>query len=167
MSSRVVLLSMVVPLAASCASMRESSVSGSAATAVESVARPDGRPRLSERRRRQFEERRASGRGVILSENEIRNAKAATLVTLLRRVPSVRVACHEAGCVVSMSRTTGECVAAFLVDGHSAPYSTDLRMSTADIIGIEIYRTSSETPLEFLGVGNACGTIVIWTRSGP
>jgi len=40
-------------------------------------------------------------------------------------------------------------------------------MSTADVIGIEIYRTSSETPLQFLGVAQSCGTIVIWTRSGP
>ena len=31
---------------------------------------------------------------------------------------------------------------------------------------IEIYRTLSETPIQFLRTDNQCGTIVIWTRSG-
>jgi len=30
-----------------------------------------------------------------------------------------------------------------------------------------VYRTLTETPLEFLKADNLCGTIVIWTRSGP
>jgi len=165
--SRVVMLSILVPLAASCASAREPSLKSPSAAAVGSDPTPGGRPSLSEQRRRQFEERRASGRGVFFTPEEIRSAKASTLVTLLRRVPSVRVVCHAAGCVVSMSRATGECSPALLLDGHSAPYSTDVSMSTADVIGIEIYRTSSETPLEFLGIEQSCGTIVIWTRSGP
>jgi len=163
MSGRVVMLSILVPFVSSCASTRESSVSRSVPAAAPT---PHARPSLSEQRRLQFDERRASGRGVFFTEEELRNAKAATLVTFLRRVPSVRVVCQAAGCVVRMSRTTGECSAAFIVDGASAAYSTDLMMSTADVVGIEVYRTSSETPLEFLGVENSCGTIVIWTRSG-
>jgi hypothetical protein len=31
--------------------------------------------------------------------------------------------------------------------------------------GIEIYRTLSETSMEFLTADNVCGTVVIWTRS--
>lgn len=165
MSSRVVMLSILMPFATSCASARGSSVSGPFPTEV--TATPEGRPSVSEQRRLRFEERRASGRGIFIAEEEIRNAKASTLVTLLRRVPSVLVMCPAAGCVVRMSRTTGECSPAFIVDGSAAAYSTDVSMSTADIIGIEIYRTPSETPLEFLGAESACGTIVIWTRSGP
>jgi len=34
------------------------------------------------------------------------------------------------------------------------------------IIGIEVYRTLSETPLQFLRADNQCGTVVIWTQSG-
>jgi len=37
---------------------------------------------------------------------------------------------------------------------------------TIGIIGIEIYRTLSETPLQFLRADNQCGTVVIWTQSG-
>ncbi len=167
MSSRVVMLSILVPFATSCASAREPSLQTPSPAAVESVPTPAGRPSLSEQRRSQFDTRRASGRGVFFTPEDIRSAKASTLVTLLRRVPSVRVVCHAAGCVVSMSRATGECSPALLLDGYSAPYSTDVSMSTADIVGIEIYRTPSETPSEFLGVENSCGTIVVWTRSGP
>ena len=43
----------------------------------------------------------------------------------------------------------------------------ELGAMTVGIIGIEVYRTLSETPLEFLRTDNVCGTIVIWTRSGP
>jgi len=35
------------------------------------------------------------------------------------------------------------------------------------VTGIEIYRTITETPVEFLRGNNTCGTIAIWTRSGP
>lgn len=156
MSGRVVMLSILVPFAQSCASTRESSVDRPVPAAVESVTKPDVRPSLSERHRQQFEERRESGRGVFLTEEEIRNAKAPTVLTLLRHVPGVR-----------LSRGAVECPPAFIVDGAPANNSTDLDMSTMGIVGIEIYRTASETPLEFLRVQHACGTIVIWTRSGP
>jgi hypothetical protein len=158
------MLSILVPFVSSCASTRESSVSRSVPAAAPT---PHARPSLSEQRLLQFNERRASGRGLFFTEDELRNAKGSTLVTFLRRVPSVRVVCEAAGCVVRMSRTTGECSTALIVDGASAAYSTDLMMSTADVVGIEVYRTSSETPVEFMGVENSCGTIVIWTRSGP
>lgn len=156
MSSRVAMVGVLVSLAMSCAYTPRSSVNRAIPIDVESSTTAETRPGLAQMRQRQFEERRASGRGVILSENEIRNAKAPTVLTLLRHVPGVR-----------LSRGAAECPPAFIVDGVPADNSTDLEMSTMGIIGIEIYRTSSETPLEFLGVGNACGTIVIWTRSGP
>ena len=108
MSSRVAMVGVLVSLAMSCAYTRRPSVNGAIPIDVESSTTAETRPGLAQMRQRQFEERRASGRGVILSENEIRNAKAATLLTLLRRVPSVRVSCLEARCVVSMSRATAE-----------------------------------------------------------
>lgn len=146
MSSRAVLVGVLVSLITGCASVRVQTS-------------------LAEKRRQQFEERRAAGRGVFYTREEIKNAQTSTLVTLLRRVPSVRVVCQAAGCVVKMSRATGDCTPALLIDGYSAPFSTDLSMSSADISGIEVYRAASETPLEFLGAESSCGTIVIWTGS--
>ncbi len=39
-------------------------------------------------------------------------------------------------------------------------------MPVIGLIAVEIYRTVTETPLEFLRTDNTCGTIVIWTRKG-
>ena len=114
--------------------------------------------------RRAFDQRRAAGHGIFLTEEEIKNAKAATLVTLLQHIPSVRVTCRTVGCDVSLLRAPEACPPAFIVDGVPAIYSPDVDLSSADIMGIEIYRTRIETPSEFLGAANSCGTIVIWTR---
>ncbi len=34
-----------------------------------------------------------------------------------------------------------------------------------DIVGVEVYRGAAETPLQFSGLGAACGTLVLWTRA--
>ena len=49
------------------------------------------------------------------------------------------------------------------------PRVAQRKPSTTPVIGliaVEIYRTVTETPLEFLRTDNTCGTIVIWTRKG-
>ncbi len=83
-------------------------------------------------------------------------------------VNQVRMQCRgTAACRLRMARAARECSPDFVVDGFPATYSTSLDMPTVGIIGIEVYRTLSETPLDFLRTDNVCGTIVIWTRSGP
>jgi len=127
------------------------------------------RPSFAEERRRDFERRRAAGRGYFLTEEQIARAGPRTLGDLFRSVPGVRMQCRgsTAGCRLRMARAPRECSPDFVVDGFPATYSTSLDMPTIGIIGIEVYRTLSETPLDFLRIGNQCGTIVIWTRSGP
>jgi hypothetical protein len=63
-----------------------------------------------------------------------------------------------------MSR--GECQPDYVVDGSPANNSTSPEMPVIGLIAVEIYRTVTETPLEFLRTDNTCGTIVIWTRKG-
>ena len=46
----------------------------------------------------------------------------------------------------------------FFVDGLSATNSTYLEMPVVGITGIEIYRTITETPVDFLRGDNTCGT---------
>ncbi len=126
-------------------------------------------PRFAEQRRREFERRQAEGRGYFITEEQIRQASADMLSDLFRNVPGVRIQCRgsAAGCIVRMARAARECRPDFIVDGFPATYSTSLDMPTTGIIGVEIYRTLSETPLEFVRSNGQCGTIVIWTRSGP
>jgi hypothetical protein len=114
---------------------------------------------------RGFEERRQRGRGIYLTEIEIHERRQARqLGDLLRSVPGIREICRRGICRVRMARS--DCPPNFFVDGSSANNSTTLEMPVVGIIGVEIYRTSTETPPEFLRGANVCGTIVIWTRSG-
>jgi len=127
------------------------------------------RPGFSEERRRAFERRRQAGRGYFLTDEDIKRENARSLGDLLRHVPGVRMQCRGsmAGCTVRMARAPRECKPDFVVDGFAASNSTSLDMPSIGIIGIEIYRTLSETPMEFLRTDNQCGMIVIWTQSGP
>ena len=54
--------------------------------------------------RQAFEQRRATGHGIFLTDEEIAGSKAPSLVTLLQRVPSVRVICRTTGCDVRLLR---------------------------------------------------------------
>jgi len=126
------------------------------------------RPGFAAERMREFERRRASGRGHFITADQIEHAKPRALSDLLRNVPGVRLVCRgSASCTIRMSRAARDCRPDFVLDGFPATNSTSLDMPTVGIIGIEVYRTLSETPLEFLKTDNICGTIVLWTRSGP
>lgn len=120
-----------------------------------------------DRRLAEFEQRRQSGRGHFLTEADIRQRGASKVSEVLRTVPGVRIVCRGIFCRVRMDRVPRTCAPDFVVDGFPATNSTSADMGTAGIVGIEVYRTLGETPMQFLRADNACGTIVIWTRSGP
>ena len=123
---------------------------------------------FSAERLRAFERRRASGRGYFITAAQIEAEHPHALVDLLRNVPGVQMICAGASrCTVRMLRSPRNCKVDYVLDGFPATNSTSPDMATVGIIGIEVYRTLSETPLEFLRTDNVCGTIVIWTRSGP
>lgn len=129
------------------------------------VQRPPG---FAEEWRREFEGRRASGRGYFITEEQIDAARPHALVDLLRNVPGVRLLCAGAShCTVRMARAARQCRVDYVVDGFPATNSTSPDMAMVGVIAVEVYRTLSETPIQFLKADNVCGTIVIWTRSGP
>jgi hypothetical protein len=123
-------------------------------------------PSFAARRRRDFELRRTTGRGYFVTQAQIERANARSLADVLRDVPGVVVLCRGAGrCGIRMVRAPAPCRPDFVVDGFPATLSTSLDMPVVGITGIEVYRTLSETPMEFLKADNVCGTVVIWTRS--
>lgn len=111
-----------------------------------------------------FERRRQRARGIYVTEEDITRTNPARLSDILRNAPGVRLVCRFGICRVRMSRAN--CQPDYFVDGLPANNSTSLEMPVIGVIAVEIYRTSTETPLEFLRGNNTCGTIVIWTRSG-
>jgi hypothetical protein len=127
-----------------------------------------GRPGLMERRLQDFERRRQEGRGVFITEEQIRHANAATVSDLLRMAAGVQTVCNHAGCVARMTRAArGACRPDYVLDGFPATFSTTANLPTVGIVGIEIYRSLSEIPPQFIKAGATCGAIVIWTRSAP
>lgn len=127
-----------------------------------------GRASFMEQRLREFERRRTEGLGVFFSETDIQRQNAAYLSDLLRTVPGIRAVCNSARCSVMMTRAArGQCRPDYIVDGLSATNSTTGNLLTQGVVGVEVYRSLSETPAQFLKAGATCGVIVIWTRSAP
>jgi carboxypeptidase family protein/TonB-dependent receptor-like protein len=128
----------------------------------------EGKPGLMEERLRGFEARRRNGLGVFITEEQIRRQNANTVSDLLRATSGVRTQCNTSGCAVRMMRSArGLCRPDYFVDGFPSASGTAPSLSTVGIIAIEIYRSPSETPPQFLQPGALCGVIVIWTRSAP
>lgn len=127
----------------------------------------EGRPGLARQRLLDFERRREGGRGYFLTEAELTGSGASTLGDALRGVPGVRIICNLTGCVARMTRGPRVCAPDYYMDGFPASNAATADMSVRGVIGVEVYRTLGETPLDFLRTNNRCGTIVIWTRSGP
>lgn len=113
---------------------------------------------------RGFEDRRQRGRGVFVTEADIKERGARVLGDVLRSAAGVREVCRRGICRVRMARS--DCPPNFFVDGFPANNSTTLELPVIGIIAIEIYRTIAETPPEFLRGATGCGTIAIWTRTG-
>jgi hypothetical protein len=117
---------------------------------------------------RDFERRRASGRGYFITKEQIDAVHPHALADLLRNVPGVQMICRGAShCTVRMLRAPRQCTVDYIVDGFPATNSTSPDMGMVGVVAVEVYRTLSETPVQFLRTDNVCGTIVIWTRSGP
>jgi len=127
----------------------------------------EGKPGFAEERQLGFERRRRSGQGYFITEDDLHRSRATSISEVLRVVPGVRAVCNPAGCTMRMNRSPRNCFPEYFVDGFPATASTNANLPTVGIIGIEVYRSLSETPQQFIRSDQMCGAIVIWTRSGP
>lgn len=117
-----------------------------------------------------FEQRRRTGRGHYLTDDEIKKSGGSNLQDLTRGIPGVTLYCGGGGpghgCRIHMVRALQNCDPEYYVDGRE----DDVFGPTTpvhDIVGLEIYTGASEVPGEFSGSDAGCGVIAIWTRSGP
>ena len=128
----------------------------------------EGQPGYFQRRMQEFEERRHAGRGIFITHEQIEASHAATLSDVLRGVPGVRLNCRSGVCNAQMTRTAhGVCNADWVIDGAPASVSSTPHLPVVGIVAVEIYRSPSEAPAEFLKADSQCGVIAIWTKSGP
>ena len=99
-----------------------------------------------------------------------------SLSTLMgfRAIPGVQVNWDGSEYVVQMSRSAAmgvSCPVQYYIDGSpflaSSSDDMDQIVQPQDIEAIEVYKSATDTPMEFQNAGGgACGTIVIWTRRG-
>ncbi|HEX6536161.1 MAG TPA: carboxypeptidase regulatory-like domain-containing protein [Gemmatimonadaceae bacterium] len=118
-----------------------------------------------------FDQRKRQGLGTYLSREDIEKRGAINTSDLLRGIPGVQVTWDGSEYVVQMTRSAGmgySCPVQYYIDGApflAATDEIDQSLRPEDIEAIEVYKSGSETPMQFQGAGGSpCGTIVIWTR---
>lgn len=114
-----------------------------------------------------FEQRRDGGFGLFLDRGDIDRRNPSETSDLFRSLAGVSVTANRFGQArVTMGRFGGRCSPDVWVDGTlTAGMPVDFIMPRS-IVGIEVYRGSSEVPAQFnKPTTRGCGTIVIWTRN--
>ncbi len=81
---------------------------------------------------------------------------------MLSVTPEHLLAACSARCVAAAPTGT----AAIFLDGFSATFAVPANAPAGDFVAVEVCRSLSETPSEFLRADNQCGVIAIWTRTG-
>jgi hypothetical protein len=127
-----------------------------------------------------FYDRKASGFGVFRTPEEIALRKAFYTTDLLQGISGIRIFSLGGlrGKDIRITRAEDpNCPPRVYVDNvivrqggrNSRPDDPplDALLGPNDIIGLELYRSPSETPTEFGGNQVTCGVVVFWTRRGP
>lgn len=114
-----------------------------------------------------FEERRQLGHGAFIGPEEIEKSNAVNSSDLLRTVPGVSVGPYQMGRTsIRITRYQRMCRPYVWLDGlPMGQYDID-NLQPVDLLAIEVYRGSAETPARFKKRGGQCGTMVLWTREG-
>lgn len=121
-----------------------------------------------------FYDRQRAGFGRFIGPEELESRAAVQATDLFRMIPRVRVNERPFGnstitIAGSLSARGTPCYPRVLIDGfvvsRGGPEAArpDLWVSPGEITGIEVYRGSAETPLQFGGGSDSCGVILIWT----
>lgn len=139
-------------------------VSGRPAQALPEVA-VEAPPSLGPRFR-DFERRKATGRGHYLTRAQIEQKGANNLTDALRDLRGVTLDCAGSSCHVRMVRAPSRCYPQYIVDEREDNMFGPT-VAIRDIEAIEVYSGPSDVPGEFAGANAGCGVVVIWTRSGP
>lgn len=152
------------------------SVTATALPPIEVIARSRAPDPFLERNG--FYDRKAAGFGLFRTPEEIERRKPYATTDLFQGLSGVRV--FYAGIRGKDIRITRaedpNCPPRVYIDnvivrsggrtsrGDDAPL--DALLQPHDIIGVEVYRSPSETPTEFGGNQVTCGVVVFWTRRG-
>jgi hypothetical protein len=113
-------------------------------------------------RLREFYERKSrSGWGSFIDREQIERRNPVRMSDMLRTMPGVRVFTTRNG--RNLVRLRG-CAPTLWLDGMALRGTeVDDVVFPRDVAGVEVYRGSAGTPVQFMDM-NGCGAIVVWTR---
>ncbi len=115
-----------------------------------------------------FGERSRSGFGYYLGPDRISRMHPIYVTDLLRQIPGLRLTYGgpDGPAIVGSRGTTNGCVQYFL-DGmpytEMTPGDVNQFVNGGEVTAVEVYQPG-QTPGRFMGIGNSCTTIVLWTR---
>lgn len=141
-----------------------------------------------------FEDRRRMGRGRFIDSPELRRSEHLRTGDILRHHGVVMIEWEDPECTVVQGcrkelravsqrgpRLEGHCWLGVILNGGLVIYRSETpgpgggrfrppdfrtEFDISSLAAIEVYRSASETPLEFMSAGAACGVVVLWTRQG-
>lgn len=143
-----------------------------------------------------FERRRRLGFGQFLDRDHLRSVENQPLSIALRTLVSIRLVVRPQSCGGGVAAASGRggsfgsggqqlycsadpqrgfppaCYLSLYLDGlrvwaWDAPEPPNLDdYRPASLEGIEVYRGASQLPAELNSTGNACGALLLWTRTG-
>ncbi len=113
-----------------------------------------------------FVERANSGRGRFLTPRDIEGSQHLDLPRILEQTGRVEIVNGTRGRTVAMRRPGGLCDPVFFVDNRRAPGTEAwIGLDRGDLLGVEVYRSANEAPIEFGRYEIDCGVIVVWTQT--
>ncbi len=113
-----------------------------------------------------FYDRQKMGPGLFYTRADFAERKAESVSAFLRTVPGMRAVERGPGRTAVVSGRGGVvCLPRIFVDGTSvATADIDVVATPRDLEGMEVYRGSSEVPVQYGGMRTPCGAIVMWLR---
>jgi hypothetical protein len=115
-----------------------------------------------------FTQRKKSGSGYYLDQEQIQRIRPNYLTDILRQVPGLRVSYSPQGEVVSSTRNvTGRGCVQYYVDDmpwqSAMPGDINNFVNGSEVVGAEIYQGPG-TPAQYVRGMQDCTTIVLWTK---
>jgi hypothetical protein len=114
-----------------------------------------------------FTERVNRGRGRFLTPQDIERLQHMDLSRMLQQTGRFEVLNGSGGQVLGMRRGGGLCEPLFVVDDLALTRGAQawLSLNQSDLLGVEVYRSATEAPMEFQRYDfTDCGVVVVWTR---
>jgi hypothetical protein len=110
-----------------------------------------------------FEERRRSGFGRFFDWTQLRKEEHRRTSDLFYGIPGVRVQ-YDQQMRPYLVGTRKNCRMQLLFNGARVSWNVVDAMPISNLDAIEIYRSGTEAPVEYGGLGSMCGTVIFWSR---